>query len=337
MAYELLKWIAMKSNIYIAFAVVGVFVLSACGGYKSNRIPITRGTAATSAQQKEMANFQARSGCLNLEAVADFYKKSGDSRLARISVRDIVVGKADSSALLPALLKARPLEIQIDSAPTLVDRFPLKIVTQNDCTSVEMVDENGKTQTFQVLKNRVVAVKQAVRPEPNRARPTSKMRQAPISTATKSQPKSISQNAISEYLPQTLLLQGQNGEKWIYRFNVTTKNLEIRLYQTLQNVKNCTALSGARVQEVYDVVLLSDRADSVRISTDVLTALKTLGVAVPEKPAPKNTATKYQKQTRRNNNQDLQKSSEQLTTDQYLYISNQLSSDKIKTPACGGN
>lgn len=336
MAYELLKWLVMKSNIYLAFAVVGTLTLSACGGFKTNRVKIARGGTVTQAQQKEFAKFQAPGGCLSLEAVVDYYKKSGESRLARMSVRDIVIGKEASSSLLPALLKARPLEIQIDPATTIGDRFPLQVVTQTDCTSVEMIDENGKTQTLQILKNRNVTAN-TVRAEPKRARPADKSRQRPSSTAQKTPIRSISQKDVSDYSPTTLLLQGQNGEKWIYRFNVVTKSLEIRLYQTLGNVKGCASLTGARVQEVYDVVLLSDKADAVRISEDVLSALKSMGVAVPEKNAPKTTVAKTQQQNRRKTSQDLQKASQQLTTDQYIYISKQLSSDKIKAPVCSNN
>ncbi len=326
----------MKSNIYFAFAVVGALSLSACGGFKTNRLKIARQGGASQAQQKEMASFQARGGCLNLEAVVDFYKKSNESSLARISVRDIIVGKEASSTLLPALLKARPLEIQIDPASVLGGRFPLQVVTQVDCTSVEMMDESGKVQTFQILKNRNVSSSH-VRPEPKRARPSDKSRQKPSPIAQKTPLKSISQKELSDYSPNTLLLLGASGEKWIYRFNINNKSLEIRFYQTLRDVKGCASLSGARVQEIYDVVLLSDKADAVRVSDDILSALKTLGVAVPEKPAEKTTATKAQQQNRRKTSQELQKSFKQLTTDQYIYISKQLSSDKIKAPACGNN
>lgn len=328
----------MKSQIYLALAVFSALTLSACGNQKSQRIPITRGGPGTAAQQKEMASFQARGGCLNLEAVVDFYKNAKAPQLARISVRDIVISKQQSTALLPALLKARPIEIQIDAPAIVSESFPLQVVKQTDCTSVEILDENGKSQTLQIIKNREVSAS-AARPEATRPRPTDKPRQQATGKVQRGLPTAIAQKEVSAYLPNTLLLQAPNGEKWVYRFNVSSKSLEISFYRTLGEVKGCASLKGTRVQEIYDVALLSNnKSDSIRVSSDILDALKTLGTYVPEKTDSKKAAKSgTQQKPRRKMNNDLQKTFQMMSTDQYIFIAKQLASDKIKAPACGGN
>lgn len=325
----------MKLHISIVGVVVGVLTLVACGNQKNQRIPIRRTAATAQSQSNKMAFTHANGGCLSLTAVVDYYTKTEAAKLARLSVRDIAIDdKEQSPKVLPNLLKARPLAIEVDTAANIIHYLPIQFVKQNDCSTVEFKDESGKIQTFQILKA------EQLRSRSTRSRPSNRIRPVPNPRAVKQLPgqTAVQQQVRSEYSPTSLALLAPNGEKWIFQVNMVTKNLIIRVYTTLTDVKSCAKLNNVRIQEVYDLVLLSDKPEKVRVSDDVLTAVKTLGLTVPVTAAPltkgKQKAANQTTSSRANPNSVNDKTYQQLNSDFYAFLAQQLLSDKIVAPGC---
>lgn len=327
----------MKSNILIL--IVLSLVVSACSSDKRQRLSLAkRNLGRSSLQAQEKMSFAHEKGCLNLEALIKFYKRDA-SQAGRITVRDITTGsEEDDKNILPALIKERPLELELTSVTDLDLYFPLKIVKQTECESVEMVDANGKTQTFRIEKNREIKNKKEKTDAEIQVEERRRSKRAqPNPKARKKLPPEVQKASLKEYFPDNLLLVGDNGEKWSYKLDIQTKNLTVTSYNTIETLENCPQVKNLRFKEVYDVSLVTEKAEGIRVSANVLTALSDLGLLVPEnvdksvvKPKAKQQKEPAKKVVKPAPNQHARS----LTSDQYTYLAKQLLSDSVKAPAC---
>jgi len=327
----------MKFNILILIVVV--LAVSACSTDKRQRLSLAkRNLGRDSVQTQEKMSFAFEKGCLNLEALMKFYKRDA-SQAGRITVRDITTGSAENDDnILPALIKERPLELALTSVANLDQYFPLKIIKQTECESVEIMDADGKIQTLRIEKNREVKkTKMDSDIQVNERRRTNN-RPQPNPKARKKLPPQVEKASLKEYFPDHLLLVGDNGEKWSYKLDIRTKNLTVTTYKTVESLKNCPEVKNLRIKEVYDVSLVTEKAEGIRVSANVLTALSDLGLLIPEKvdkTVVKPAKTKQRKEPAKTIVKPMAtQHARSLTSDQYSYLAKQLLSDSVKAPAC---